>query len=607
MSLKILQIKDKRLSPKMINEYGVVCGGKEMTTRTFQSNSYNTSQVVTVCNPSNRDSVTDLHIYQDLNITLTIVPNGGVGGCSGVVFVNGVAQNPSEPITNAVLSTTNTSGANSQAAVVINNYDCIRAYPISQMVKTLTVDVANDTFKTGLSDYSSILQRFDDTFAEESSQSGEPTMSDYFQTFKLAEASNRNPFSVYGDNSYQDTRNSFPINIITNNSTIAVVNFTISEPIMMSPFLFQKDSHAVGLTDVDTLTITDVFANNFNRCWCHDPTSPTGAVTISSVLNGAFARLTFIKPQQNMPKLPIYTFPYYEPKYYTTSITTGNTNNVLNPGQSLVATSNNMQLSSIPNKIYIYARQLDANLDFTQPDVFSSIYYMNFIWDGRAGVFSELKQKDLYNLSVKNGYCSTFAQWAGQQNQHGAVFCCIPGIDFPLAEDECPGLIGSYNFQFDIGITNISPLPITYQLNIVAVSEGYVKVDHGNVSHRLGFLSKQDVMRAEPSDLTYEYSTLVIGGSLWDTLKNWGKSAFNAVRKAIDSGALNKVASFLPPQYQAGVQSALTGAQQLSNYGHQHGYGPTGGEILAAGNTGGAYIGGKKLSKAKAKMMALGY
>lgn len=214
--------------------------------------------------------------------------------------------------------------------------------------------------------------------------------------------------------------------------------------------------------------------------------------------------------------------------------------------------------------LYVYMRVADSAIDWTDPDVATAyITNVSIQFNNNASLMSELSAYDLYCCTVRNGFNGTFAEYQGLQLMGcGSFLKIVPGIDFPLTGLLCPGSLGNYQIQIIVRYKQISTTQKPMQINIVAVSEGSMVIDKGNVYLSLGFLTEDAVAKA-PIDLerNYIYDHSVLGGSFWSKLKdfaqgawNIGKKAVGAARSVLDSGVLNRLP--IPPQYKAILSTA---------------------------------------------------
>lgn len=577
---EVHRVVDKRLRPYEKNRYEAILGAGDNYVQVFPTSQVSASTIQVSCNPPNRNSIIDRHVMMQVNfiIVLTGTPSSGNINLLPTKFIQ----------------TDSGSGMQFLAGGI-----SIRDFALSKVINSYIVNLGGTQITINLNEFASILPRFDNYWLEQSLLSGEPTMLDSMQRFELAANSSRDCSLPYDNITQYNTRGSFPILILTNTPTSASIQFTISEPIFLPPFLFEKGSDGPGLTGIDTMSITINFGagnSGLNRILAIDPINgPTITnMVITPQPQLTSARLTFLKPSNAYPVKDVNYYPYYYIKEYNTvtnSLGPQYIAGVQNAAASALVQVNSIQLDSIPSCIYIYARIQNADLSPYIPDVFANINSIQINFAGKSGLLSTLTEQDLYNISVKNGYNATYSEWHGAQYQYGSVLKLIPGIDFPLDEGKAPGLQGSFNFQYTLGITNISNTAQIYQVETLAINEGTMTVDHGTVKTEVGFLTEAQIRHAPVADYGFTYSHHVLGGSFFSKIKDWGSAALKAIRGALDSGAIKNI---LPDKFKKYADYAKDASSKL----HSVGLGTIGGKRKMKG--------GKKISKAELKKRAMG-
>lgn len=102
------------------------------------------------------------------------------------------------------------------------------------------------------------------------------------------------------------------------------------------------------------------------------------------------------------------SYPYFSVDRYPTT-----SNISFAPNSSQILQSNNIQLKSIPRKIYIFARRQNMDETFSTTDTYFAINNISLNWNNESGLLSSATQQDLYNISKKNGVNLSWSQWAG--------------------------------------------------------------------------------------------------------------------------------------------------------------------------------------------------
>ncbi len=123
-------------------------------------------------------------------------------------------------------------------------------------------------------------------------------------------------------------------------------------------------------------------------------------------------QMTFYTPKETqiIPRDMISCYPYNDilrfPTDFNFSYAGGAVNRV---------SSNNIQLSTIPQKIYVYAKRKNSTL-FSSPtytDSFLGIESINLQYYNKVGILSSASKKQLYEISCANGCNMTWDQWSG--------------------------------------------------------------------------------------------------------------------------------------------------------------------------------------------------
>jgi hypothetical protein len=178
------------------------------------------------------------------------------------------------------------------------------------------------------------------------------------------------------------------------------VQFTVTEPLFLSPFLLglsSKEDHS-GIFSVNALNFTINFSQSANRAWrsarfvnpgsasSATPTYQTKTATLINVSNNSSIFCKFYTPKATMLDNPRCVVPYHEFQIFKTSIqqpiapflqrTAGDARTygkvdtwTLTPSStqaipSTSLTSSNIQLQSIPERLIIFVRRIkDAIAD----------------------------------------------------------------------------------------------------------------------------------------------------------------------------------------------------------------------------------------------------
>ena len=211
-------------------------------------------------------------------------------------------------------------------------------------------------------------------------------------------------------------------------------------------------------------------------------------------------------------------------------------------------TMQSVQVTSIPRRMYIYAR-LDDSLQtpFTSDSYFALNNLGNPLtvtWNNNQ-FFSQFTAQDVYNMSTKNGLCQSWSQF---EQYTGSVICIDFGTDLGLMSDQAPGSLGNYQLQLTCQFINTNTVvAIAPTLYVVLVYEGAFDIIDGACSHNIGILSHNDVISAKENPMvTYKKVESVYGGDFFSGIKNFFSRIPGAIKSAVEHvpGLVKKIAPY---------------------------------------------------------------
>ena len=547
--LKAILVDDPRVQINTEREYAILRGGGQVSWKPFSSTSYSNSSFSFSCPPPSPGIIVDRKVYLRVPVTLSF-------------------------------TCTNTGSDNMLQA----GFDAFRAYPLTSCMSTLQVTLNNTSVSINMADVMPTLLRYHNPVLQHLYEySMTPSMMDQYQDYSDGIGSNRNPLATYADsNSGADEgRGGFPMQIISNTAGSAQVSAVLTEPLFLSPFLFGFGDSS-GFIGMQTMDFTMTWLSSLNRMWSHIDHDNISNFQVSSVSFGQPQLLfTYITPKelQSIPRA--LTLPYFTvDRYYTASGLS------VVPNQSITINSNNIQLNSIPRRMYISMRRQNADLYGTgnsqsspviypgcyYTDTFFSISNISVNWNNYSGLLSSATQQDLYNISKKNGVNLSWTQWSGGPTTEsgissnlikgtvGSVLCLEFGTDIGLSDTEAPGLLGTYQLQMNVTGTNVDQIQtiVNPQLLIIVVSEGSFTVINQNAVTQIGVVTKQDVLDAHHiPGINYHTVRAVHGADFGDFLsglKGFGEKVFQGLRQAAPvlkevGKVANAVAPLIVPEY----------------------------------------------------------
>ncbi len=489
--LQVAKVMDPRMNIDQTKIYCAVKGSLVNSWQQFPATNLSNSNVQITANPPNRNVAVSRLIFKKNSYSIV------VGG-------------------------TNTSGG----PLLNPGYFGPRAYPIVSTTSAEQITVNNSTFvQSPMSQYwPSLLWYHNNHHNRFAQYSLTPSMLDQFQNYTDGTGTVRNPLAAYGDNSYENTRGGYAGLVIApggnpNGGTSVTLTLTVTEPMFLSPFVFGEHSNcASAMIGVQNISYTANYGN-LARLLSLTPDQGTGGtVNITSIavtLNAAALLFEYLTPDPLMHIPRSLETSYFSIVSYPTSLGT----NIAQNGTCSI-TMNSVQVTSIPKRLYIFARQDDSKQSaFTSDSYFSLRSDVNplvMTWNNQQ-FFSQASCQDLYNISIKNGSQMSFSQFT---NFTGSVLCLEFGTDIGLMSDESAGVLGNYQLGLTAQFVNTSSVTINPTLYVVIVYEGAVTIYDGNASQMIGVLSRQDVLDAKMSpEITYKKQNDVYGGTFFSRLK----------------------------------------------------------------------------------------
>jgi len=623
--LQPVLVRDPRTILTNEREYAVLRAGSQTTMKQFTTTSISNSSIQFSCPPPSGGIIVDRKIYFYLPVRLTLTGLAPVGD-----------------------------------SLINMDQDAPRAWPIMGSIDTLQVTINNQSVSINIADMVHALMHFNtDRKLTEADYSMTPNQLDQSQQYSDLFGSIRSPLARYQDSNDQSVmgRAGFPFTIVSQevstNPAVAitsVVDLPLCEPLLLSPMYFGH-SNGCGFFNVNTMDFNITFLGNAgNRMWSHDATSVGIVSTISNIsyqFNGfdpafsyndnvPYMLFTYITPNETQVipyNMPI-TYPYFDVQRFPTDSQSAAAVNVQKQYNS-----NNIQLNSIPRRMYIYLRRRNQDLfntpDFT--DTFLSIENVSIQFQNKNGLLSSANKRQLYEMSLKNHCNMNWTQWSGgpvnnpnltsQYGTIGSIVCIEFASDIGLDSIEAPGKLGQYMLQVQVTATNVSDdATLVPTLYLIVVSEGSFTIEGlGKASTNIGVITSQDILDAQSNPfVSYKDVEEVNGGNFFSGLKDFGRKLLHGAKDVNSFLRENKPISAI-----SGIIPHPT-AQRVSQIAASLGYGEGGiyagcddmvggygtesgarkavrtklarGEIRNAPSLkrrGGVVVGGKNLSKAE--------
>lgn len=516
--------------------------------------------------------------------------------------------------------------------MIQSNRDAFRAFPLESIIKNLVVSINGENFTCNINQVCHPFSRY--YLGTEYLNDGiTPNMLDTFASYRDADGSNKNPLSWYADNSTQNARGAYAdYDIISNTNTRAEISAILRTYVMMSPFEWLSASNNVipGLTQLISLDWNINFTQNLARIWSRSDDHPVPVsnlqVTIGSTSNVssgsglASMKLLWMTPRPDMRNY-IKSLPEIKYPYFSTNRLSTTSSQVTPPNEKDTITSQVISLQNIPNAIYIYAIQDESsyngslNGNLTVPDTYFGIDNIDLTFGNVTGILSSASPQQLFDICKKNRMKdTTFNEFVGYTNAFnqlvstfeagakigltGSCVRLIPGEDFSLRDDLCPGVQEKIDMQVKVTVRNVNQYQsLRAQLCVLIVYEGYMTIYNGVCRQKIGPLTLADVESNKYVEVDWNLLQNNFGGSMGDRFKSFGRDVVKYAKKGnqflkdtklISKGT--KAASRLPTRFSNQLENA-------SEFASKYGYGEGG--MLVEEQRG--LYGGKKMSNKQLK------
>lgn len=437
-----------------------------------------------------------------------------------------------------------TSGSVTITGTAINNFATqqsisLRAWPLHQCMGNLQAQINDGTITITPNLYITALAMVGNDIKDQSDlQSTTATVPDSVCDYASAVGTIASPFANALDqnnNGLASCRTQQITNIVYTGTTSVQIFFTVSEPLLLSPFTYSSDSKK-SLFGINTMNIT-INYNNLQRLISF--ATPVGT-TISNI-TGAFSaqalQVSFVAPTENSLTLQPRIISYNYAGIQQIPTTIGGTL-AANGGQAAVS-SNSIELSIIPSKFIIFAVPAfsDTNtITGSIPDFFFPISNVSIQYGQKSGLLAGASQIQLWETSRRNGVNASYQRWAGSKiydsagstaTYGGAPFVVDVAADLGLPTNLTAGMNVRTQFVINCNVTNQTGVSYNNcRFVVVAITPGIVSINGGSTIVMLGGLPgdalvgssgmdpiAEALVRADASNHGYS------GGSFWSSLK----------------------------------------------------------------------------------------
>lgn len=436
--------------------------------------------------------------------------------------------------------------------------DALRQFPIASIMDVLTVQVNGETVSDNMADkIHAMLCYGNDAITRQGDISTSPAMPDKYQEYSdyAVYGSGKNSLSNYGEQSVEEGRGGFPIEVLSSTSFRVV----LTEPMFLSPFLNGLHDSDEGFVNINQMNINMRWKQNISQILSHS--SLGGAITTVSVTMYQAPEIltTFITPDLTQPIPQLQILPYGKTQEYIKQVPT------LTTGASTQVISDSIKLSQVPNKLYLFVRHNRALSTFKTTDSFLSITNLSVLWNNQSGLFSSATPQDLYRISSGNGCNLTWSQFS---KYRGSVFCAEFGKDIGLLDSEAAGCQGQYTVQVQMTVKNTSTESFTGEFYMVVLNEGTFSISENFARASLGNLNQQMVLAAKQSPelhhLTYKQ---LRGAGFFSGLRNIVNKIARGIQSVAESPITKTILGAVAPEFEplrAGISGVASTARGLT-------------------------------------------
>jgi hypothetical protein len=458
----------------------------------------------------------------------------------------------------------------------------LRQFPLSSVTDTLTATINNVSSTINLRQVLSGYTRVIDPKYLECKASEGPSQcddnciltADALLAVDAAPLSNQ-VFSTYYNGSHTNRGSFEPFVVGTPANS---VRYEIVEPVMVSPLTL--DDEAIFLANINTFSLQYNMSNTLDMVLTSGQAALPAGLAVSFV--SAFLEFDIISLDTRIVSIPrVYMTDYVNPQYFLKDGSAAVGIGALVPQIQIV--SDSIRLATMPETIIIYAAPSQASRSATPgrlADAFlqwgsagaTDTGALSIQLNSRQGLLRAASTKELYRMSVRNGYPYSFTTW---QKTGGPVIVNTV-VDLGLSpenSDIFPQMAGNVILQVTATYNNSNYVNAAVQqgvdtavnftptLTLICMQKGIAMISPDSMALDLGPLSVSEVNAALMSSAKGE----AIPEQVVDAFENYGGSLFTKKKGFLSSVAMG-----------------------------QGGAGPEGGVLSAAGLSGLKRHGGRK-------------
>lgn len=510
-----------------------------------------------------------------------------------------------------------------QGNLLYDNQYAFRDFPINRMISSITLSIGNVSVTSQVADLIPALARsFVSDVNKYTSHGTSVTMADQYKYYRNSLGSSRNPLNNFDTGGLDNVnpRGAYPVIITGNNTTQAVLQTTLYEPLFISPLIASLKERVIGFTHLTQILVQIQWCSDASRMFSaySDNILPPNKLIPSLVWGQPLLRVCqYTDALMIAPSVTSYAYAGTS-RYTTDFVVPQNSNNFS------VATQN-VQLDVIPKYMLLYAM---PNWNNCSPTVSSHFLPINTLQINFNNVSycSSMSQNDLYKYSVQNGVDMNFLQWNGTAHANGrtevptvgSVVCFKFGDQIPLPSQWSVGCSVKCNISANVQLYNNDVSPLTesvynYTLYMAFVNDSVVSLFGSNSGSVITApLTEVDVLQSQKESPVVNYSELNThgfgSGSGLGKLSNYVTSGKfrQHVKSARAHAPLIKYAGHQAKKYlksKGGLPAHMADVLHTAGFGDGDGDGEGEGVVnrhsdyIGTGMTGGRYMSRSSMKK----------
>jgi len=571
-------IEDSRIANITDKEtFAVMSGAAQSTYQEYISTSTSSSAIVFNCQIPSENIVVDRHLLVQSTVTLTLTLAGPDGG--GI----------------------NNADSNNILVFDYGLTDSLQAFPINSLCNSQQCSINNTTISQNTKDILPMILKMYDKRKLNRYNSICPSLPDsYYANYVDGLGTLNNVLAGYNNQSLDEDftpRGGFPVNIksvvhtyiaseqtttttdnqlimpgnSTKNKFVITLQFTSTEPfIALSPWTNTNSNNQAGLCGINNIsfnlsidsTCKRVFSTMNKEFITSISLGGTDGTSVYQPFTDTKLLFNFLslQPESYQKISSKNCIPYLDfPRFLSTSSLTSGIAGI-DPAtgkmSSATLTSNNLQLSQIPDLILICVRKPITSQNWTDSSSFLKIDKISINFNNSAGLLSSANSQQLYLMSYKNGSGQSFFEFNGYSTNNytgttgtvitnngdgtvsagtyavdvvpslvgkgqivsttGSLLVINPVLDLNLPSYLSNSSLGQFNFTFTITVSNQFNETITPEICVITVNSGIFTTQLGSSVINTGILTKEEVLKTKeqkPIMDTTDYKRY-IGGSL---------------------------------------------------------------------------------------------